>query len=297
MPEGAYPDPPEPLAADAVDSHCHLDLGDGSRDDAGPAGLSVDDAVAAAARVGVTRIVQVGCDVPSARWAVEVARRLPSVVAAVALHPNEAPRIEAAGGRRALEAAWAEIDLLAADDRVRAIGETGLDFFRTGDDGRAAQEESFRRHIALAKEHGKALVIHDRDAHADVLRVLEDEGAPERVVFHCFSGGLAMARHCAERGYVLSFAGTVTFKNAAGLREALASTPVDQVLVETDAPYLTAMPHRGRPNASYLVPLTLRAMAGVLAVEAEELAAATTATALRVFGRWDAAPRISPAFH
>ena len=291
MPEGAYPDPPEPLAHDAVDSHCHLDLGAGSRDEAAAGGLSADDAVAAAARVGVTRIVQVGCDVPGAHWAVQVARRLPSVVAAVALHPNEAPRIEATGGRPALEAAWAAIDLLAADDRVRAIGETGLDFFRTGDDGRAAQEESFRRHIALAKEHGKALVIHDRDAHADVLRVLEDEGAPERVVFHCFSGDLAMARHCAERGYVLSFAGPVTFKNAAGLREALAATPIGQVLVETDAPYLTPMPYRGRPNASYLIPLTLRAMAEELAVDAEELAAATTATALRVFGRWDAAPR------
>ena len=143
-----------------------------------PRGSSVDDAVAAAARVGVTRIVQVGCDVPGSQWAVEVARRVPSVVAAIALHPNEAPRIEAAGGRPALEAAWDAIDRLAADERVRAIGETGLDFFRTGDDGRAAQEESFRRHIGLAKAHGKASVIHDRDAHDDVLRVLEDEGAP-----------------------------------------------------------------------------------------------------------------------
>lgn len=291
MPEGAYPDPPEPLAADAVDSHCHLDLGDGARGDSEPGGLSVDDAAAAAARVGVTRIVQVGCDVPGAHWAVEVARRVPSVVAAVALHPNEAPRIEADGGRPALEAAWDAIDRLAADERVRAIGETGLDFFRTGADGREAQEESFRRHIALAKAHGKALVIHDRDAHDDVLRVLEDEGAPDRVVFHCFSGDLAMARHCAERGYVLSFAGPVTFRNAAGLREALAATPIGQVLVETDAPYLTPMPYRGRPNASYLIPLTLRAMAEVMAVDAEELAATTTATALRVFGPWEAASR------
>jgi TatD DNase family protein len=291
MPLGAYPDPPEPLAADAVDSHCHLDLGDGARDDSDAAGLSVDDAVAAAARVGVTRIVQVGCDVPGSQWAVEAARRVPSVVAAIALHPNEAPRLEAAGGRPALEAAWDAIERLAGDERVRAIGETGLDFYRTGDDGRAAQEESFRRHIALAKEHGKALVIHDRDAHDEVLRVLEDEGAPERVVFHCFSGDLAMARHCAERGYVLSFAGPVTFKNAAGLREALAATPIGQLLVETDAPYLTPMPYRGRPNASYLIPLTLRAMAEVVAVDADALAAATTATALRVFGPWEPASR------
>lgn len=291
MPEGAYPDPPQPLAADAVDSHCHLDLGDGARGDSGAGGLSVDDALAAAARVGVTRIVQVGCDVPGAQWAVAVARRAPSVVAAIALHPNEAPRIEAAGGRPALEAAWDAIDRLAADERVRAIGETGLDFFRTGDDGRVAQEESFRRHIALAKAHGKALVIHDRDAHDDVLRVLEDEGAPEQVVFHCFSGDVAMARHCAERGYVLSFAGPVTFKNASGLREALAATPIGQVLVETDAPYLTPMPYRGRPNASYLIPLTLRAMAEAMAVDADGLAATTTATAQRVFGPWEAAPR------
>lgn len=291
MPQGAYPDPPEPLAADAVDSHCHLDLGDGARGDGGAEGLPVDEAVEAAARVGVTRIVQVGCDVPGSRWAVEVARRTPSVVAAIALHPNEAPRIEAAGGRTALEDAWDAIDRLAADDRVRAIGETGLDFFRTGDAGRVAQEESFRRHIGLAKAHRKALVIHDRDAHADVLRVLEDEGAPEHVVFHCFSGDLEMARHCTERGYVLSFAGPVTFKNAGGLREALAATPIGQVLVETDAPYLTPMPHRGRPNASYLIPLTLRAMAEVMAVDVDTLAEATTATALRVFGPWEPAPR------
>jgi TatD DNase family protein len=291
VPDGASPDPPEPLAADAVDSHCHLDLGDGGRDHGGAAAAwaEVEAAVSAAAAVGVTRVVQVGCDVASSRWSVEAARRMPSVVATVALHPNEAPRLEERGGRRALEQAWAQIEALAADERVRAIGETGLDHYRTGPEGRGAQEESYRRHIDLAKRRGLALVIHDRDAHEDVLRVLEDEGAPERVVFHCFSGDVSMARQCAERGYVLSFAGTVTFKNAGGQREALAATPVDQVLVETDAPYLAPAPHRGRPNASYLVPVTLRAMGEVLGVGADELARATTATALRVFGAWPAA--------
>jgi TatD DNase family protein len=196
------------------------------------------------------------------------------------LHPNEAPRLAD------LDGALREIEALAADPRVRGIGETGLDTFRTGADGRAAQEASFRAHIAIAKRHARPLVIHDRDAHADVLRVLDSEGAPDTVVLHCFSGDAEFARECVRRGYVLSFAGTVTFGNAGALREAALATPSDQLLVETDAPYLTPTPYRGRPNASYLIPLTVRALAEVKQVDLDELCAAISATGDRVFGPW-----------
>jgi TatD DNase family protein len=277
-----YPGAPETLAGEVFDSHCHLDIG---LDDDGP--LPVADALAAAAAVGVPRVVQIGCDLPSARWSVQAARDHAPVVAAVSLHPNEAPRIQAEHGRAALEDAWAEIDALAADPRVRAVGETGLDFFRTPEGvGRDVQEESFRRHIALAKQHGKALVIHDRDAHDAVVRVLLDEGAPEQVVFHCFSGGPKLAGTCSEHGWVMSFAGNVTFKNAEELRAALRVAPLELLLVETDAPFLTPVPYRGRPNASYLVPLTLRAMAAELGVGEGALAASIRATGQRVFGLW-----------
>jgi TatD DNase family protein len=277
------PPQPEPLRTPVIDTHCHLDIADG---DSGAEWLGVDDAVARATAVGVTRIVQVGCDVPSARWSVAAAAEHPALVATVALHPNEAPRILEREGRGALEAAYAEIAELAALPQVRAVGETGLDFFRTGEDGRDVQEESFRRHIALAKELGKALVIHDRDAHDDVIRVLESEGAPALVVFHCYSGDATMARYCTERGWYLSFAGTVTFKNAAALRESVAVAPIDRVLVETDAPYLTPMPFRGRPNASYLVPLTVRVMAESAGVDEDAMATALWDNAQQVFGPW-----------
>jgi TatD DNase family protein len=230
--------------------------------------------------VGVPRLVQVGVDVASSRWSATLAGRHPDVLAAVALHPNEA----GAGG--ATDDALAEIDRLAARPRVRAVGETGLDRYRTGPEGWPAQEASFRAHIAMAKRHGLALVIHDRDAHDEVLRVVDDEGAPEHVVMHCFSGDPAFARACVERGFVLSFAGTLTFGNAGYLREAAAATPVDQLLVETDAPLLTPVPFRGRPNASRLVPHTVRALAEVTGAGLEELCAALTATAERVFGPW-----------
>ena len=274
---------PDPLSTPVIDTHCHLDIADG---DAGAEWLGVDDAVARSTAVGVTRIVQVGCDLASARWSADAAAQHPAIVATVALHPNEAPRILATVGRDALEAAYAEISVLAALPQVRAVGETGLDFFRTGEDGREVQEESFRRHIALAKELGKALVIHDRDAHDDVIRVLESEGPPEHVVFHCYSGDADMARYCTERGWFLSFAGTVTFKNAVALRESVAVAPLDRVLVETDAPYLTPTPWRGRPNASYLVPLTVRVMAEAAGVPEDEMAAALWDNAQRVFGPW-----------
>lgn len=269
------PPAPEPLPHPVVDNHCHLDIADGDW-------LATEEAIAAAAAVGVPRIVQIGCDLPGARWAVEAAATYDALVAGVALHPNEAPRHAAAG---TLDDALAEIESLArAHHKVRAVGETGLDHFRTGEDGRAAQEESFRRHIDLAKRLDKALVIHDRDAHDDVLRVIDEEGAPGRWVMHCFSGDAAFARACLDRGAYLSFAGTVTFKNAQPLRDALAVTPRDRVLVETDAPYLTPTPYRGRPNASYLVPLTMRAMAEVRGEDLEALCAAVDANTEAAFG-------------
>jgi TatD DNase family protein len=205
-----------------------------------------------------------------------------ALVAGVALHPNEAPRLDAEGR---LDAAFAEIEALAAsDDRVRAVGETGLDYYRTGEEGRPAQQTSFRRHIDLAKRLDRTLVIHDRDAHWDVLRILDEEGPPDRVVMHCFSGDADVARACLDRGAWLSFAGTVTFKNADPLRAALRVAPRDRVLVETDAPYLTPTPHRGRPNASYLVPLTMRAMAAVRGDDLEALCAAVDTNTDSAFG-------------
>ena len=279
-----HPPLPEPLDVAVADSHCHLDIGTEGRD--GEAGLPVEDALARSAAVGVPRIVQIGCDLEGARWAVDVANRYDEVVAGVSLHPNEAPRLVGGGDDAALDDALTEIDRLAADPRVRAVGETGLDYFRTGEEGRGVQHRSFRAHIEMAKRHGKALVIHDRDAHEDVLGVLADEGSPDRVVLHCFSGGVEMARECVQRGYWLSFAGTVTFKNAADLRNALAVTPAENLLVETDAPFLTPSPYRGRPNASYLIPLTLRAMAEVKKVPVQELASAVAANTERAFDPW-----------
>jgi TatD DNase family protein len=261
-----------------VDNHCHLDIADG------PDGswLSVGEALAAAADVGVTRIVQIGCDLPGARWAVQAAAEHDALVAGVALHPNEAPRLHAEGR---LDEALGEIERLAgSSDRVRAVGETGLDYFRTGEEGRGAQQESFRRHIDLARRLDRTLVIHDRDAHADVLRILDEEGVPERFVMHCFSGDADFARACLDRGGFLSFAGTVTFKNAEPLREALRVVPQDRVLVETDAPYLTPTPHRGRPNASYLVPLTMRSMAETRGEPLADLCAAVDANTDAAFG-------------
>jgi TatD DNase family protein len=280
---GEKPPSPEPLPAPAVDSHTHLDIVlSGFRPEGGqpPALEDVDTEIAEAAAVGVPRLVQVGVDVDSSRWSAELAARHPNVLAAVALHPNEA------GAGAATDDALAEIDRLAALPRVRAVGETGLDRYRTGPDGWAAQEASFRAHIRIAKECGVALVVHDRDAHDEILRVVDDEGAPEHVVMHCFSGDAAFATACVERGFVLSFAGTLTFANAAYLREAAALTPVEQLLVETDSPFLTPVPFRGRPNASRLVPHTVRALAEVTGVELEELCAHLTATAERVFGSW-----------
>lgn len=285
--KSAPPPLPEPLGVAVADSHTHLDMQDGT----------VEEALARAAAVGVTTVVQVGCDLGGSRWAAETAAAHPEVHAAVALHPNEAPRIvlgdpdgwsrqgaRQAGGDTALDDALTEIDRLAALDAVKAVGETGLDTFRTGPEGMAAQERSFRAHIEIAKRRGKALVIHDREAHADVLRILDEEGAPQRTVFHCYSGDAEMAEICAAKGYFMSFAGNVTFKNAQPLRDALAVAPAELVLVETDAPFLTPAPYRGRPNAPYLIPVTLRAMAEVRGVHEDTLAAAIAANTARAFG-------------
>jgi len=263
------PAPPIPprLAAPAVDAHCHVDLLD----------VPVAEAVAAARAAGVERLVTVGYSVPSSQWCARAAEEHAEVVAAVAVHPNDAMDADAD--------ALGVIAELAALPQVRAVGETGLDYYWKRTDP-AVQQEIFRRHIDIAKQLGKALVIHDRDAHADVLRILDEVGPPERTVFHCFSGDLAMAKVCVEKGYFLSFSGTVTFKNAPDVREAAAWTPLDAMLVETDAPFLTPMPYRGHRNGPYLVALTIRAIAALKGVPEEEVATRTTANALQVFGSW-----------
>lgn len=275
------PPQPEPLAAPCVDTHCHLDLAARGTDRG--AGLAVDEAIELAAASGVTRIIQVGCDLPSARWSVDLVAQHPTVKAAVGIHPNDAARM-ALRSRSSLEEGWAEIEELASRPGVVAVGETGLDYFRTGEEGHHIQEESFRAHIRISRVLDRTLVIHDRDAHEDVIRILEDEGAPSRVVFHCFSGDAEMARYVAARGWYLSFAGVVTFASSEGLREALAAVPLDRVLVETDAPYLTPIPYRGQANASYLVPLSVRRMAEVRQVDEATMARALWDNAIRAFG-------------
>lgn len=273
IPDG-LPAPPDPLPSPVLDSHTHLDIVTGPA--WGPA-----EQIEAAAKTGVTRLVQVGVDVTSSQWGITLAEEHSAVVATVALHPNEAPRVSN------LDDSLALIATLATHSRVRGIGETGLDYFRTTSrSDLATQEQSFRRHIQLAKQVEKPLIIHDRDAHDGILRVLDDEGAPPDVVMHCFSGDAAFARACTERGFTLSFAGTVTFKNAPHLREAALAAPLDQILVETDAPYLTPMPFRGRPNASYLIPLTVRFLADLRGVPLTDLCDHISSTGERLFGPW-----------
>lgn len=272
------PAPPQPLPSPVVDNHTHLDI---SRDGGAPPDVRavIDEAVA----VGVDRMVQVGCDLAGARFTERVIDAHPELLGGVALHPNEAPKLHAAGE---LDVAYAEIERIAAHPRVRVVGESGLDYFRTGPDSVAVQQESFRWHIELAKRLDKALQIHDRDAHEDVMRILDEQGAPEKTVLHCFSGDVAMARECVERSYYVSVAGVVTFKNARELRAALAQVPLEQLLVETDAPYLTPSPHRGATNAPYLVPLTVRALAEVKNVDVPTLCAALSENSERVYGPW-----------
>jgi TatD DNase family protein len=264
---------PAPLPARAFDSHCHLDMMD----------APVPDVLAAAAACNITRVITVGCDVPSSHWAVKCAAAQESVFAAVAIHPNETAAAASTPAQR--DDVLAQISALAGRPEVRAVGETGLDYYRD-DAPPAVQREWFRAHIDLAKRAGKALMIHDRDAHEDVLAILAEQGAPSQVIFHCFSGDAAMARRCADAGYVLSFAGTLTFANAAQLREAAAVMPAELLLVETDAPFLTPVPNRGRSNAPAQVAHTLRALAAVKGLEVAELCSVIEATGERVFGPW-----------
>ena len=283
--ELGWPDAPDALGRPVIDSHTHLDVHDRSLhgDQAPDAGALL----AWAEQVGVPKVVQIGCDVESAEWSVPFARERPNVAVGVALHPNDAARIGVRQGRDALEAAWARIYDLARDPVVCAVGETGLDYFRTPEsEGQATQHESFRWHIDLARELDKTLVIHDRDSHDDVISVLLNQGAPKRVVFHCFSGDAGMARVCAEHGWFMSFAGVITFGSAEGLREALRTVPDDLLLVETDAPYLTPKPNRGRVNATYLMPWTVRRMAEERNVDVEQLCDDIVANTHRAFGHW-----------
>lgn len=275
--------PPDPLPAPAIDSHCHLDV---RRPDASD-GLAVADALALARSVNVIEVIQVGCDLESARRAVAWAADYPSVHAAVSLHPTDAADLGRLDADR-LDEGLAEIEQLAAHAGVVAVGESGLDYYWTTDEaGRKAQQRSFRAHIRLARALDRTLVIHDRDAHDDVVRVLEDEGAPSRVVFHCFSGSAQMARSCVQAGWYVSFAGPVTFRNNDALRDAARAAievdGLDHVLVETDAPYLTPHPHRGRVNSSYLLPWTVRALAEVASLDVASVCEATRSATERAF--------------
>lgn len=266
---------PEPLPVPTVDAHAHLEIVTNSAPDSAEVGRVLDDARAA----GVDRVVQVGYSAEQSQWCVDAAEHWKGrVLAAVALHPNEAPVVED------LEHDWSIIAKLAEHPRVRAIGETGLDYFRTPPELRKKQQESFKWHIELAKKHKKALVIHDRDSHEDVLSILLEVGAPEKTVFHCYSGDLAMAKICVDRGYVLSFAGTLTFKNAPQLREAVKIVPDDQLLVETDSPFLAPMPHRGALNTPAQIANIVRAMADERDVSDVELATTLSNNAERIFG-------------
>jgi TatD DNase family protein len=328
--ERGFPTDPEPLPVPVVDNHTHLDhiaaVLPAVAPDGEPAGQAwpptVADHLARAAAAGVDRVVQVGCDLPSARWTADLltalsagyslgsgpdgqqiasTQRVARVVGAVAIHPNEAtlhagvlevgpdgltPEPEERHGV-SLDDAIAEIaDLAKGNDRIRAIGETGMDLFRTGPRGEQAQRDSFRAHVALAKELGLALQIHDRDAHAQVIEVLLADGAPDLTVFHCYSGDAEMARVCAEHGWYLSFAGPVTFKANDHLREALTVAPRELILLETDAPYLTPHPFRGRPNAPFAAAHTVRAMAAHLGEDLATLCADVAANSERVYGTW-----------
>ena len=269
----AYPPAPEPLPGDALDAHCHLDAID----------LPVDEVLATARAARIRRVVTVGVDLPTSHWSADCAAGHDGVYAAVAIHPNETAKVATAPAQR--DAVLAEVAALAALPQVRAVGETGLDYY-WDDAPPSLQQEWFRAHIEIAKQAGKALMIHDRDAHDDILRILDEEGPPERVVFHCFSGDAAMAKRCADAGYVMSFAGTVTFKNAPGLREAATVAPPDLILAETDSPYLTPMPYRGKPNTPAMVAYTVRCLAEVKQISVEDMCALITANGERMFGSW-----------
>lgn len=265
---------PEPLPVPCGDSHAHLEIVTNTE----PDHPEIAKVIAEAKSVGIDRLVQVGYSADQSQWCVRLAELFPNVVAAVALHPNEAPVVED------LESELARISELAKHPKVRAIGETGLDFFRTEPELQDRQRYSFKRHIQMAKDLDKTLVIHDRDAHLAVLDTLDEVGAPDRTVFHCFSGDAEMARECVAKGYLLSFAGTVTFKNAPQLREALKLVPSNQLLVETDSPFLAPMPHRGALNTPAQIPNILRFMAAERGDDLVELVGSISNNLNRIFG-------------
>ena len=275
----SYPDLPEPLLIGTYDNHTHLEIADGDQP------MNYQDHLALANQVGILGAVQVGVTLESSRWSAEVASKDSRLLAAVAIHPNEAARYE---NKQALDADIDGIADLASQERVRAIGETGLDFFRTeSEQGKSFQQHSFERHIQIAKDFGLALQIHDRDAHEQVVETLLRVGAPEKVVFHCYSGDIELAKICAEHGWYTSFAGNITIKRNQHLRDSFRHMPKDLILVETDAPFLTPEPLRGRPNAPYLVPITVRFMAAELGMDANELSGQLAKNTVAVYGSWD----------
>jgi TatD DNase family protein len=275
----SYPELPEPLLVGTYDNHTHLEIADGDQP------MHYTDHLSLAAQVGILGAVQVGVTLESSKWCAEVAAKDPRLLAAVAIHPNEAAKYES---KEALDSDLAEIAQLAEQERVRAIGETGLDFFRTEDSsGIELQQYSFERHIEIAKENGLALQIHDRDAHDKVVETLLRVGPPEKVVFHCYSGDLELAEICKANGWYTSFAGNITIKRNQHLRDSLKAMPIDKILVETDAPFLTPEPLRGRPNAPYLVPITVRFMAEQLGMDANDLSGQLAKNTIDVYGSWD----------
>lgn len=275
----SYPDLPEPLLVGTYDNHTHLEIADGDQP------MNYQDHLALANQVGILGAVQVGVTLESSKWSAEVASKDSRLLAAVAVHPNEAARYE---NKQALDADIDGIADLASQERVRAIGETGLDFFRTeSEQGKSFQQHSFERHIQIAKDFGLALQIHDRDAHEQVVETLLRVGAPEKVVFHCYSGDIELAKICAEHGWYTSFAGNITIKRNQHLRDSFRHMPKSLILVETDAPFLTPEPLRGRPNAPYLVPITVRFMAAELGMDANELSGQLAKNTVTVYGSWD----------
>lgn len=274
----SYPELPEPLKVGTYDNHTHLEIADGDQP------MNYQDHLALANQVGILGAVQVGVTLESSRWSAQVAATEPRLLAAVAIHPNEAARYES---QKHLDLDIDGIAELASQERVRAIGETGLDFYRTeSEQGKVFQQHSFERHIQIAKNHNLALQIHDRDAHSEVVETLLRVGGPNKVVFHCYSGDIDLAKICAEHGWYTSFAGNITIKRNQHLRDSLKHMPVDKILVETDAPFLTPEPLRGRPNAPYLVPITVRFMAAELGRDADELSGQLAKNTVAVYGSW-----------
>lgn len=299
---GDYPAPPAPLERPGVDTHTHLDICTGNRGPIKPGEPTpevdpgdgeffpdLDFFYDTAQAANITRIVQIGCEMGAARWtAATVAQQAAAgrdwMLGGAAIHPNEAPRLAAAG---LLDESLNEIEELLHGGRMRVVGETGLDYFRTEGDDLKAQQESFRAHIEIAKRLGLALQIHDRNAHDDVLAILREVGAPDVTIFHCFSGDAQMAQECAKAGYFMSFAGNVTFKNAHDLRAAAAVVPDGLLLSETDAPFLTPHPHRGKPGGPYLTALTIRELARVREQSEAQVCDLVTGNAVRALGTWE----------